>query len=53
MQELPPQMLPSVPHVIFGIFNLSIPNIFMWVVVLALIALGFWGRIPRLLQPRS
>lgn len=43
--------LPAVPHVAFGIFNLAVPNIIAWAVVLLLFALAVGLRLPRLFHP--
>jgi len=42
--------LPAVPHVIFGIFNLAIPNIIMWVLVIGIFAISAWGKIPGFIE---
>ncbi len=51
MELLPPQLLPAVPHVRFGLFNLAIPDIIAWGVVIVLVAVGAWARLPRVLVP--
>jgi hypothetical protein len=43
--------LPAVPHISFGIFNLAVPNIIAWVVVLLVFALAVGVRMPRLFEP--
>jgi hypothetical protein len=48
MEPLPAETLPAVPHVVFLIFNLTIPNIIDWGVVIAGILLAAWGRLPRI-----
>ena len=47
MQELTTETLPAVPHVVFGIFNLAIPNLIFWVVVIFVFFAGCWARIPN------
>jgi len=51
MELLPTQMLPAVPHVVFGIFDLAIPNLFAWGVSIAVFFLAAWGRLPRIFEP--
>jgi hypothetical protein len=51
MQPLPPELLPPVQHVIFGIFNLAVPNIFAWVAIIVVFFLSAWARFPKLLEP--
>ncbi len=53
MQELPPQLLPAVPHISFSIFNLAIPNILAWITVIGLVLIAAWARLPRLFEPDS
>lgn len=48
MDKLPPEMLPAVPHVVFLIFNLSIPGIIAWGVVIAAIFFAAWARLPKI-----
>lgn len=51
MEPLPPELLPTVPHVVFGIFNLAIPNIIAWGVVLGAVLLAAWARLPKFFEP--
>jgi hypothetical protein len=51
MQPLPPELLPPVQHVIFGIFNLAIPNILAWLTVVVVFFLSAWARLPKILEP--
>ena len=48
MEPLPPQLLPTVPHVTFSIFNLAIPNIIAWATVAIVFFLAAWARLPRI-----
>lgn len=50
---LPTQQLLAVPHLIFGIFNLSIPNIIMWVIVIGGFFLAAWLRLPKIFEGRE
>jgi hypothetical protein len=50
MSSLAIESLPAVPHVVFGIFNLSIPNIIFWAVVIISFFLGCWARIPSFME---
>lgn len=47
MNQLPAQGLPAVPHVVFGIFNLAIPNIVAWGVVIIVFVASIWLRLPE------
>jgi hypothetical protein len=52
MQDLlPPQLLPAVPHVTFGIFNLAIPNIIAWLVIVVTFPVAAWLRLPKFFEP--
>jgi hypothetical protein len=49
-QELPTQLLPAVHHFAFSVFNVAIPNLIMWGVVVVLFIAGGWSRLPRLFE---
>jgi hypothetical protein len=44
-------MLPAVPHVSFGIFNLAIPDIVAWILVFAIVLIAAGVRLPKLFEP--
>jgi len=46
MEPLTTQSLPAVPHVVFGIFNLAIPNIVAWAVLVMVFVVSAWLRLP-------
>jgi len=48
---LPPEMLPTVPHVVFSIFNLAIPNLIAWGLVVVAFVVAVAARLPRLFEP--
>lgn len=48
MEPLPPQLLPTVPHVTFSIFNMAIPNIIAVATVVCVFFLAAWARLPRI-----
>ncbi|HUX50882.1 MAG TPA: hypothetical protein VMW73_08795 [Spirochaetia bacterium] len=50
MNELATSTLPAVPHVVFGIFNLAIPNIIFWAIVIVVFALSAWFRLPGFIE---
>ena len=50
MEPLPPQMLPAVSHVQFSVFNLAVPDIVFWALVIALFIIAVWAPIPRFLE---
>lgn len=49
MQDLNLETLPAVPHIVFGIFNLAIPNLIFWLAVVVIFFAGCWARIPKFL----
>jgi hypothetical protein len=53
MEPLPPELLPAVPHIVFGVFNLAIPNIVIWGVLILGFVLACWARLPRILESQS
>lgn len=53
MSSVALQTLPAVPHVVFGIFNLAIPNIIFWALVVLLFAGAAWARLPRFIERSS
>jgi hypothetical protein len=52
MEPLPPQMLPAVSHVVFSIFDLAIPNIIAWGLVIVLFLISAWARLPGIFEPK-
>ena len=53
MSDLTLETLPAVPHVVFGIFNLAIPNIIFWGLVIVLFAGAAVARLPRFIEHSS
>jgi hypothetical protein len=51
MEPLPPQLLPVVPYLKFGIFDLAVPNIMAWLAVIVLLFIGAWVRLPKIFEP--
>ncbi len=51
MKPLPAQLMPATAHVVFGIFNLAIPNIFAWVALITVFFVAAWARLPRIFEP--
>jgi hypothetical protein len=49
-QQLPTQLLPAVQHFGFSVFNIGIPNLIMWGLVVVLFVAGGWSRLPRLFE---
>lgn len=35
------------PHVVFGIFDLAIPDLIFWVAVIVVFSAGCWARMPN------
>lgn len=53
MEQLPAQMLPTVRHVIFWVFNLAIPNIIAWLGLIIIFFVAAWARLPKLFESES
>jgi hypothetical protein len=53
VQPLPPQTLPAVPHVSFGIFNFAIPDIVAWLSVFVIVLVAAWVRLPEFFERGS
>lgn len=50
MASLPTQLLPAVPHVSFGVFDLALPNLVAWALVDVALLVAAWGRLPGFLE---
>jgi hypothetical protein len=50
---LPPELMPAVPHITFGIFNLAIPNLIMGFAMIGIFVVAAWARLPRFFEPKS
>ena len=48
-----PRQCRAVPHVSFWVFNLAIPNIIVWGVVISGFVLAAWARLPKIFEPKS
>jgi hypothetical protein len=48
MAPLPPETLPTVPYVAFGVFNMAIPNIIAVAVVVIVFFAAAWRRLPKI-----
>jgi hypothetical protein len=53
MEPLPPEALRTVPHIVFGVFNLAIPNIIVVAVLIFVFALACWARLPEVIESGS
>jgi|YelNatPaOPRAMG01_1025707.scaffolds.fasta_scaffold380795_1 uncharacterized membrane protein len=53
MESLPQQSLPAVSHVIFGIFNLAIPDIIVWIIIIVAFILAIWLRLPKIFEGKE
>jgi hypothetical protein len=53
MGLLPPEMLPAVPHVVFGVFDLATPNLIVWLIAIGIFLIAAWARLPKFFEPRS
>jgi hypothetical protein len=43
-------MLPAVPHITFGIFNLAIPNIIVWTLIVIVLFIAIRARLPKVFE---
>ncbi len=50
MEELPAQLLPVLPHIKFLIFNITIPNLVMELLLLAAFFFAAWARLPKWIE---
>jgi hypothetical protein len=50
MEDLAAQALPTVPHLSFSIFNISVPNLIVWGVIIVILVVGAWARLPRFME---
>jgi hypothetical protein len=53
MEQLPPEALRAVPHIAFSIFNLAIPNIIAWAILIFVFVVAAWARLPKIFRPES
>jgi hypothetical protein len=53
MGPLATERLPAVPHVVFGIFNLAIPNLIAWAALVVVFAASAWLRLPSVVEHSS
>lgn len=53
MERLAPELLRTVPHVAFSVFNLAIPNIIAWAALIFILIVAAWARLPRIFGPES
>ncbi len=50
MEALPTRLLPVLPHIKFLIFNITIPNLIMELLLLAVFFLAAWARLPKWIE---
>jgi hypothetical protein len=53
MMELPAQLLASVVHFDFGIFNVALPNLIAILLVVVIFFVAAWARLPRIFESES
>jgi hypothetical protein len=53
VERLAPELLRTVPHVAFSVFNLAIPNIIAWAALIFILIVAAWARLPRIFGPES
>ena len=53
MEPLPPEALRAVPHVVFSVFNLAIPNIVIWGALILGFVVAAWARLPGIIEGGS
>ncbi len=51
MNPLPAQLLPAVPHLVFGAVDVALPNLVAWALVDGALVLAAVARIPRWFEP--
>ncbi len=50
MDQLSTQLLPVVTHFSFLIFNISLPNLIVGALLIAIFFLGAWARLPGFIE---
>ena len=50
MESVGSQALPVVHHLKFLIFDWSLPNVIMGVIIIAIFFLGAWARLPKWIE---
>jgi small-conductance mechanosensitive channel len=50
MEDLPAQLQAATIHFDFSIFKISLPNLIVGVVLIAIFFLAAWARLPRFLE---
>jgi hypothetical protein len=50
VEQLPAQLLPVVRHFVLSILNVSIPNLIIGIVLIAVLFLGAWARLPHFIE---
>jgi len=53
VEPLAPELLRTVPHVAFSVFNLAIPNIIVWAALISIFIVAAWARLPRIFGSES
>lgn len=53
MEQLPTQLLPAVPHIILGIFDLAIPDLMAWIMIIVFFLMAAWARLPKFFEQTS
>jgi len=50
MEAVGSQVMPAVHHIKFLIFDWSLPNVIMGVIIIAIFFLGAWARLPKWIE---
>jgi len=50
MEAVGSQVLPAVHHIRLLIFDWSLPNVIMGVIIIAIFFLGAWARLPKWIE---
>jgi len=53
VQPLPTELLPSVKFIAFGIFNLTVPDIIAWSMVIVLFLAACGLPLPKIFEPEE
>jgi hypothetical protein len=51
--EIPAQLLASVTHINFGIFNIALPNLIAGLLLVVIFFVAAWARLPRIFESES
>jgi hypothetical protein len=50
VDQLSAQLMPVVRHFTFSIFNISVPNLIIGIVLIIILFVGAWSRLPHFIE---